>query len=123
MNSAIWVALIGALSGGGIATAIIAWLRERKKDAAVVDLTNIQGLQQQLILLERVTAFLRDENARLQNDYEESEESRRSMRKEITRLREELEKVRYSARRTQEQCDHLSEQLQAFVEAERHDGK
>lgn len=119
MSETLLVALITGLSGSGLGAALVAYFKDRKKDNATAKLTDVQALQQQVLLLTQVSDFLRKENDQLQKDYEESEEARRKMRAEMESLRTELEKVKRSAARTQEQCDHLSAQLEAVMENEK----
>ncbi len=109
------IAVISALGAGGLGAAIMAFLKDRKKDNATAKLTDVQALQQQVLLLTQVSDFLRKENDQLQKDYEESEEARRKMRLEMERLQEELQKVKLSAAKTQDQCDRLSAQLQEMM--------
>ncbi len=115
MTENIIIAVISALGAGGLGAAIMAFFKDRKKDNATAKLTDVQALQQQVLLLTQVSDFLRKENDQLQKDYEESEEARRKMRLEMERLQEELQKVKLSAAKTQDQCDRLSTQLKEMM--------
>lgn len=111
----ILVALIGALGAGGIGAALVSYFKDRKKDAAIAKLTDVEALQKQLVLLTQITEYLRKENDQLHKDYEISEEQRRKMRVEMERLQEELQRVKLGAARTQDQCDVLSQRVRELL--------
>lgn len=115
MTETVIVGIISAMGASGIAGALVALFKERKKDNATAKLTDVQALQQQVILLTQVSDFLRKENDQLQRDYQESEESRRKMRAEMEQLQRELQEVRLSAGHTQDQCDRLSAKLKLVM--------
>ena len=112
------VAVVSSAGVTGVATVVVGYLKDRKKDVATAKLTDVQALQQQVALMEQVTRFLRAENAQLQKDYNQSEEARRVMRAHLLSLEEELIKVKTNAAHTQQQCEALSAQLQAFIRGE-----
>lgn len=109
------VAIVSSAGATGVITGVIGYLKDRKKDAATAKLTDVQALQQQVTLMDQVTQFLRAENARLQADYNQSEESRRVMRSNLVALEDELQKVKKNAAETQAQCENLSRQLKRFI--------
>ena len=109
------VAIIGALGAGGIGSALVSYAKDRKKDASIAKLTDVEALQKQLVLLTQITEFLRKENDQLHKDYELSEEQRRKMRVEMERLQEELQRVKLGAARTQDQCDVLSQRVRELL--------
>lgn len=104
MSEAVIVALITAVCSGGLGAAVVAWLKDRKKDAATAKLTDVQALQQQVLLLTQVSEFLRKENDNLQRDYEESEQARRNMRARMEELESKLGKV-------ERECANMREQI------------
>jgi chromosome segregation ATPase len=108
-----WTTIFGYVVGaGGIGTAIITYLKDRKKDDAQADLTTVEGLQKQFVVLTDTVAFLRSENTRLRADYDASETARRVMRTRVIDLEDEIAQVRQTLRRTQDQCESLAVQLQ-----------
>lgn len=109
------VAVISSAGLTGVAGGVISYVKDRKKDLATAKLTDVQALQQQVSLMEQVTRFLRQENERLQNDYNTSEEARRNIRQQMIDLEDELQKVKRNASQTQQQCELLSRQLKAFI--------
>ena len=109
------VAIIGALGAGGIGSALVSYAKDRKKDASIAKLTDVEALQKQLVLLTQITEFLRKENDQLHKDYELSEEQRRKMRVEMERLQEDLQRVKLGAARTQDQCDVLSQRVRELL--------
>lgn len=114
------VAVISSAGLTGAVGGIVAYVKDRKKDLATAKLTDVQALQQQVSLMEQVTRFLRQENERLQADYNQSEEQRRAIRQHMMDLEDELQKVKRNASQTQQQCEQLSTQLKAFIAS---DGK
>lgn len=104
MSDVVIVAVISALGSGGIVAAIVSWLKDHKKDAATAKLTDVQALQQQVLLLTQVSDFLRKENDQLQKDYEESETARRAMRMKMEELESKLSRV-------ERECASMREQL------------
>lgn len=104
MSDAVIIALITAVCSGGLGAAVVAFFKDRKKDNATAKLTDVQALQQQVLLLTQVSDFLRKENDKLQKDYEESEESRRKMRLRMEELESELQQIRL-------RCDRMTDQL------------
>lgn len=104
MSDPIIIAIITAVCSGGLGAAIVAWLKDRKKDNATAKLTDVQALQQQVILLTTISDYLRKENDQLQKDYVESEDARRKMRLRMEELESELQQVRL-------RCDRMADQL------------
>lgn len=101
--------MIGAIAGpilgvGGVSASLITLLKEKRKDDAIADLTTVESLQKQVIALDDINKFLRNEIKQLQEDYATSEEQRRRMRFRLAEVEEELEQVR-------RRCDNLSETL------------
>ena len=109
------VAIIGALGAGGIGSALVSYAKDRKKDASIAKLTDVEALQKQLVMLTQITDFLRKENDQLHKDYELSEEQRRKMRVEMESLQEELQRVKLGAARTQDQCEILSQRVKELL--------
>lgn len=119
MNTQILVtAIVSILASGGVAGAIAAWLKDRKKDDATALLTNVEALQKQVVLLTTVTDYLRRENGQLQLDLVTEQEGKRQLRVQLAQVEEELQQVRRTARQTQQQCDDLSERLRRLVVGE-----
>lgn len=115
LASELLVAVISSAGVTGVVTGIVAYVKDRKKDLATAKLTDVQALQQQVALMEQVTRFLRTENFRLQGDYNQSEEARRTLKQQMIDLEDELQKVKRNAAQTQAQCEILSKQLKAFI--------
>lgn len=113
---ALGVAVIGS---GGLAAALISWLKDRRKDNATARLTDVEALQKQVELLSSVTDFLRRENSKLQQEYELERDKNTVLRNRLADVEEELEKVKRAATNTQQQCEELSAKLRAFIDAER----
>lgn len=109
------IAIVSSAGLTGVVGGIVSYAKDRKKDLATAKLTDVQALQQQVSLMEQVTRFLRQENERLQNDYNQSEEARRAIRQQMMDLEDELQKVKRNAAQTQQQCEQLSKQLKAFI--------
>lgn len=105
MSDVVLVAVISSLGTGGIAAAVVAWLKDRKKDNATAKLTDVQALQQQVLLLTQVSEFLRKENDNLQKDYEESEHQRREQRMRLEELESKLARV-------ERECNSMRTQIQ-----------
>lgn len=93
MSDAIWIAIITAVCSGGLGAAVVAFFKDRRKDNATAKLTDVQALQQQVLLLTQVSDYLRKENHNLKSDYEQSEESRRKMRLRMEELESKLATV------------------------------
>lgn len=108
-------AIIGSAGATGALSGLIAYFKDRKKDAATAKLTDVKALQQQVALMEQVTQFLRKENEKLQADYNQSERVRRDTREQVFSLEDELQKVKRNAAQTQQQCELLSKQLAALI--------
>lgn len=104
MSSVVIAVVVSALGSSGIAAGIVSWLKDRRKDAATAKLTDVQALQQQVLLLTQVSDYLRKENGQLQKDYETSEESRRNMRMRMEELESKLVRV-------ERECQAMREQL------------
>jgi uncharacterized protein YlxW (UPF0749 family) len=104
-------AIILSVFSTGVVTTFISWLRDRKKDSATVQLTDVQTLQAKLAYVEGVAEYLRRHNDNLEKDYDELEERYRSVRRRVTELEEELDRVRRSAAQTQAECENLSIRL------------
>ncbi len=102
------VPIVSALGIGGGLTAIIGYIKDRKKDDSNAKLTDVQALQAEIVALTDVTKYLREENAHLRKDYETSETARRSMYVELQALQKELGTVR-------SHCDRLNDQLKALL--------
>lgn len=115
VNSELVVAVISAAGATGLVSGVVSYVKDRRKDLATAKLTDVQALQLQVALMDQVTNFLRDENTRLQKDYNQSEDARRSMREHLTKLEDELQKVKRNAAQTQYQCELLSQQLKDFI--------
>lgn len=115
LNSQVFLAVITSAGATGVVGGVFSYLKDRKKDAATAKLTDVQALQQQVALMEQVTKFLREENERLQADYNESENARRLMRTQLHTLEDELQKVKHNALETQEHCEQLAKQLKSFI--------
>lgn len=109
MNDAVIVALITSVCSGGLGAAIVAWFRDRKKDNATAKLTDVQALQQQVLLLTTISDYLRKENDQLQKDYAESEEARRKMRLRLEELESKLARV-------ERECEDMRVQLSTMKE-------
>lgn len=115
ITSDLIVAIVSSAGLTGAVSGVVSYVKDRKKDAATAKLTDVQALQQQVSLMEQVTRFLRAENERLQNDYNQSEAARRALRQQMIDLEDELQKVKRNAAQTQAQCESLSRQLKAFI--------
>lgn len=113
-NSQVVMAIITSAGATGLVSGLVSYFKDRKKDAATAKLTDVQALQQQVALMEQVTRFLREENERLQADYNESENARRTMRVQLNAVEDELQKVKHNSLATQEHCEQLSKQLKAL---------
>lgn len=105
MTEPVIIAIITAVCSGGLGAAVVAWLKDRKKDNATAKLTDVEALQKQVVLLTTVTDFLRKENDQLQKDYEHSETQRRDQRLRLEELESKLGKV-------QRECSDMREQIQ-----------
>lgn len=115
LSSQVFMAVITSAGVTGVVSGLISYAKDRKKDLATAKLTDVQALQQQVALMEQVTKFLREENERLQSDYNESENARRAMRTQLNDLETELQKVKHNATETQDKCEGLSRQLKQFI--------
>lgn len=115
LNTDLIVAVVSSAGATTLIGGVVSYFKDRKKDAATAKLTDVQALQQQVTLMDQVTQFLRTENARLQADYNQSEEARRVMRSNLIDLEDELQKVKKNAAETQVQCENLSRQLRRFI--------
>ncbi len=107
--------IVTFLASGGLATAIVSYMKDRKKDNATAKLTDVEALQKQLVLLTSVTDFVRKENAQLQLDYEALQNRYSAQRARLAELEEELQRVKRSAASTQEQCEELSAKLRSMM--------
>lgn len=105
MSDALIIGIITAVCSGGLGAAIVAWLKDRKKDNATAKLTDVEALQRQVVLLTTVTDFLRKENDQLQKDYEHSETQRREQRLRLEELESKLAKV-------ERECNSMRTQIQ-----------
>lgn len=104
MNETITL-VISVLGAGGLGAAVVAWLKDRKKDNATAKLTDVEALQKQVVLLTTVTDFLRKENEQLQEDYKESETARREQRLRLEELESKLARV-------ERECTSMRTQIQ-----------
>lgn len=107
--------IILAAFSGGVISAFVGWLKERKKDTATAKLTDVQALQAKLAFMEAIHDNLQKHNDNLQKDYDELEERHRRVRQRVTELEEELDRVRRSAAQTQAECVRLSERLSELL--------
>lgn len=110
MNDIIPLIITGIASvlGGG---ALVNFFKDRKKDNATAKLTDVQALQQQVLLLTQVSDFLRKENDQLQKDYEAESDKNRNMRLRMEELESKLARV-------ERECTSMREQLQEMKAGE-----
>jgi predicted RNase H-like nuclease (RuvC/YqgF family) len=126
-----FVQLITAFGIGGILSAIVNWLKDRKKVGAETEKTDVDTKLAYLnTVIERLDAEAkraqteRDqeaqraiaERARLLADLAAEQERNASLRKRVRELEEEIDGVRRSARETQHKCDELASRLKALVD-------
>ncbi len=118
MSQTVLTVLISIFGGGVTGSAIVSWLKDRKKDDATAKLTDVEAVQKQVALLTTVTDFLRKENGQLQAELETETKKNRIMRMRVVELEEELQAVQRSARQTQMKCDDLSAKLKKLANDE-----
>lgn len=109
MTETLLIAIITAVCSGGLGVAVMGYVKDRKKDNATAKLTDVQALQQQVLLLTTISDYLRKENDQLQRDYSESEENRRKMRLRMEELESKLARV-------ERECSAMREQIQEMKE-------
>lgn len=114
-DAPIIASIIVALLTGGVLNELLTWWRNRKKDNAVVNLTDIQALQAKLAYMESIHNNLQRHNDNLQKDFDDSEERNRRMRQRISELEEELDRVKRSAAQTQMECEALGDKLREML--------
>lgn len=107
--------LITAFGVGGIAVAIIGWLKDRRKIHSDADLTDVQTLINKLAYLEKVIENIDKHNDRLQADLDASEERERKRIQRIRELEDEVDTLRRGLRNMEAQCERLSERLSEFL--------
>ncbi len=107
--------LIVALLSGGVLVSLIDYWRNRKKDKATTDLTDVHTLQAKLAYVEQVAEYLRKHNDGLQQDLDLEQDRGRRMRQRISELEEELDRVKRSAAQTQAECEALGIKLKAML--------
>ncbi len=110
------IAWITAFGVGAILTSLITLIKERKKDKAAVELSDIQTLQQKLAYVEHVYEFQKKHNITLQEDLDTAVEKARALRKRVSELEEELDAIKRKAAETQAQCEELSIKLRDIID-------
>lgn len=112
--STIITAAVSILGGG----AIVNYFKDRKKDTATANLTDMQTLQSKLTYLEQVAVFQKNHIADLHREIEAERESKNKMRARVSELEEEVDKLKRSAADTQAKCVELSERLKEFMDTD-----
>lgn len=112
------VNLITALGIGALLTAIVGWLRDRRKIASDVKLTDMETLQKQLTYLEKVIENIGEHNERLRKDLDDYEERERRRVQRIRELEDEVDRLRHGLRGMEQQCERLSSKLAEFLTTE-----
>lgn len=112
--------LIAAMGIGGVLTAIVGWLKDRKKTNVETMKTDVDT---KLAYLGTVIERLDDEakralerGDRLQVELNAEQERSAMLRKRVRELEEEIDGVRRSARETQHKCDDLAIRLKELVD-------
>ncbi len=116
MSETLLVSIITALATGGAVTALVSWLKDRKKDTATAALTDMQTLQAKLAYVEQVANFQKTHIEDLHKELAQERESKQKMRGRVTELEEEVDKLKRQAADTKDQCDRMSLQLRAFMQ-------
>lgn len=106
---------IVSLFGGG---AVVNYFKDRKKDAATTNLTDMQTLQAKLAYIEKVAEFQQNHINDLHKEIEAERDSKNKMRQRVSELEQEVDKLKRSAAETQAQCDAMSVQLRQFMQQE-----
>lgn len=112
------VEIITALGIGALLTALVGWLKDRRKIASDVRLTDMETLQKQLAYLEKVIENVGKHNDRLQADLTRAEEREQTRVQRIRELEDEVDRLRRSFRDMEEQCARLSTKLAEFLTTE-----
>jgi uncharacterized protein (DUF3084 family) len=113
------VALVGAMGMGTIFSAVISWLKDRKKVSSDTAKTDVDTKLAYLnTVIERLDAEVRrviSDRDRVNQELEEERLASAGLRKRVRELEDEIDGVRRSARDTQNRCDDLALRVQDLV--------
>lgn len=111
--------LIAAIGLGGIVQALIAFFKDRRKNASEVEKSDVDTKLAYLnTVIERLDTEAKRslaERDRLAAELTAEQQRSSDLRKRVRELEDELDDVRRSARETQNKCDELAQKLKELV--------